>query len=252
MTSSESIRPGFWSRQFRGPVTTNQMVFDLVFGIVAPVLCFVFDPVVFRGTLLGRPLFAKYQVFVYLVSGLEIFVLATWLLFGARLSFGKEYLSGALLAGAVFCFAIGCLLMPFSLMGLMLGIGILGFTPFVTAIVYLRNASRARQNSALVGGSYVAAVLLGCVLALGAPGLLSVTIHDLAARSVDDIIHGDYQQTAAATHRLRRLRYLDGAELDRIVDTYSREADPARKQSLGDSYHAITGEDIEARIRSLD
>src|SRR6059036_1217018 len=49
------IRPRFWKRQFLGPATTPQIIFDVVFGIVGPVLCFVFDPVVFRGDFLGEP-----------------------------------------------------------------------------------------------------------------------------------------------------------------------------------------------------
>ena len=49
MTSSgdserpESFRPGFWQRQFLGPPTAQQIAFDVVFGVVGPVLCFIFD-----------------------------------------------------------------------------------------------------------------------------------------------------------------------------------------------------------------
>ena len=69
------IRPRFWKRQFLGPATTPQIIFDVVFGIVGPVLCFVFDPVVFRGDFLSEPLYADYQLFAYLVSSIEISVL---------------------------------------------------------------------------------------------------------------------------------------------------------------------------------
>src|ERR1700730_262010 len=250
----EEASPRFWKRQFALPATTPQVIFDVLFGIAAPILCFAFDPVVFRGDFLGRPMFADYQVFVYLFSGIEIVVLIAWLLFGTQLPFGRVLIGGFLVSGALLCAAIGCILLPYSLMGLMFGVGILGFTPFVAAVVYLRNGYRATQSRQEVvsGGVQMAALLLGCLLALGGPGLLSVTIHKVARHAVEDIIHGKPQQVSAAVRRLHTLRYFAGAELDKMADAYANEPDPARKQILKDSYREITGEEIEARLRSLD
>lgn len=250
----EGTRRRFWKRQFAPPATTPQIIFDFVFGIIGPILCFVFDPVVFRGNFLGKPMFADYQVFVYLVSGIEIVVLIIWLLFGTRLPFGKGLISGFLINGAILCAAIGCILLPYSLMGLVFVIGILGLTPFASAIVYLRNGYRAAQSrrEAIAGGAQLTALLLGSVLALGVPALLSVTLHKVVWLAVEDIIHGDPQQASAATHRLRMLKYFSGAELDKMPDAYASEADPARKQRLKDSYREITGEEIETQLRVRD
>jgi len=52
-TASESLGPderSFWRRQFGEDRTDAQQVFDVVFGLIAPILCFYFDPIVFKGS----------------------------------------------------------------------------------------------------------------------------------------------------------------------------------------------------------
>src|SRR5882762_1519627 len=139
----QPTRMGFWRRQFAAEATTSQLVFDVLFGIIAPILCFAFDPIAFRNGFGGGPLFAQYQVLVYLFSGLEIVTLVPWLFLREQLP-GKRLIGGILLAGGIFCAAIGCILLPFSLFGLLFYfIGAFGFIPFLTAIVYFRNGCRA-------------------------------------------------------------------------------------------------------------
>jgi len=249
------IEPGFWRRQFSPQATTPQVVFDVVFGIVGPILCFIFDPIAFREGIggFGKPLFQAYQVFAYMFSAFAMAVLTVWLVFGSRLTFGRRFISGVLVSGGLFCVVIGCLLLPFSVIGLVILIGIFGFTPFATAIVYLRNASRAArapQDSAPV--VHFGAFVLGCVLAPGAPALLSLTVHQIAATSVNEILHGDAQHVAAATERLKMMRFFANPEVDGLVDAYSGERDSARQDILRNSYREITGEDLEARRRALD
>lgn len=250
---SALARPGFWKRQFMGPATTPQIIFDVVFGVVGPVLCFVFDPIAFRGHFMGRPLYANFQIFVYLVSAIGIVVLYAWLFLGKRLSFGHTVVSGILFGCAILSATIGIVILPLSLLGLMVGIGIFGFTPFATSLVYFRNAFRAaRSSSERFNRLRIGVVLLVSVPALGLPGLLSFAIHEWAAQSVDEIIHGDSQHAAYATQKLKPLRYFTLPELDKLVNAYHREDNPSHKQRLKDSYHAITGADIEARIIDLD
>src|SRR5439155_6466882 len=132
--------------QFAPQVTRPQISFDIVFGIVGPILCFAFDPIVFRGSFGDRPLFGDYKIYVYLFSGLQIMMLSFWLPTGAGFQFCNELVGSGLFLGGVFCLAVGVVLLPFSLVGLTLGIGIFGFTPFLTGIVYLRNGVRALRS----------------------------------------------------------------------------------------------------------
>ncbi len=40
---------GFWRRQFQKESTALQKNSDWFFGVILPVICFVFDPIVFKG-----------------------------------------------------------------------------------------------------------------------------------------------------------------------------------------------------------
>ncbi|MDX6305228.1 MAG: hypothetical protein QOI77_2197 [Blastocatellia bacterium] len=247
-------RQGFWQCQFGSQVTRPQIVFDIAFGIVGPILCFAFDPLVFRGGIGGDPLFADIKIYVYLFSGLEVLILSFWLLARAGFQLWNDLSGAALLVGGVFCLAAGLILLPFSLMGLMFGVGIFGFTPFVTGIVYLRNGIRALRSPRTDTSAFsrVATVLLGSLVAIGAPLLLGVAIHGAVESSVDEIVHGDPSHASAAAHRIGPLRYFVGAESDQIVTAYQQASEPARKQLLRDCYQEITGHDIEVRIRIMN
>jgi len=47
--SIEERRGGFWSRQFDASPTSGQVAFDVVFGLLMPLLCFYLDPGIVRG-----------------------------------------------------------------------------------------------------------------------------------------------------------------------------------------------------------
>jgi hypothetical protein len=156
-------------------VTQAQRRFDIMFGFVMPVLCFVFDPLVFHRWLSYKPgLFGRWQFYAYTISALAMVALAVWF-FKASRGGGRPpaVLGGMLLAGGVFSLVIGVVLLPFSLMGLVFFlVGAFGFTPFFTAVVYLRNGWRAANPGRSGDGLRrhdAAAFALGFVLALGVP-----------------------------------------------------------------------------------
>ena len=244
---------GFWQRQVAPAVTKGQIAFDIAFGAVGPILCFVFDPIVFRGDMFEPPLWPEYQVFAYLFSGLLIALLCLWLVSAPGLGFVRDLIGGALISGAMFCLAIGIVLSPYSAMGLMLGIGIFGFTPFLTALVYLRNGYRALQlqrNKAL-DLSRLLTLLIGLLLASATPALLSVAIHQTVTKSISEIVQGDSEPALRAARRLMPLRFFAEAELNQVVQAYIAESDPTRKQVLKNCYHEVTGRDIDERVNAL-
>lgn len=243
----------FWRRQFSPKVTEAQIIFDVLFGIVGPILCFAFDPIVFRGGFAGGAMFPSYQIYVYFFSGLQIVLLGLWLLSGTGFRSLNDTIGSGLICGGVFCALVGLGLLPFSLIGLMFGIGIFGFTPFLTAIVYLRNGVRALhyRRAELSGLSRALALVAGCLIVLSPPVILGVTINYTVENSVDEIIQGDPQDATAAAHRLAPLRYFVGPESERLVHAYLTTTDPARREFLKNCYQEITGEDIEHRIRIL-
>jgi hypothetical protein len=236
----------FWKRQFAPVRTQSQLIFDVMFGIFAPVLCFVFDPIVFRSWA-GGALFPDYQTFAYLFSGLEIVLLSFWLITGAGFPIWNRTIGGVLLVGAAFCAAAGVALAPFSLIGLVFGIGVLGFTPFLSALVYLRNGLRALRtgDGEALNLRPTGATILGIVLASGLPLLLSLQIHSVVSSATNEILEGDSAHAIFAAHRLVPLRFFAGPELDQIVTAYVAESDDKRKLLLKTCYREITGDDIE-------
>ena len=74
--------PRFWRRQFGKTVTNRQRFYDWAFGVVMPVICFAFDPIVFKN---GGDLLGKYTVFAYMLSFASIMTTMAWLIWGDRL-----------------------------------------------------------------------------------------------------------------------------------------------------------------------
>jgi len=242
----------FWRRQFAPNITTPQIIFDVILGAIAPVLCFLFDPIAFRGWMMA-PLFPEYQTFAYLFSGVQIVILCTWLAARPANSISNQLIAGSLLCGALFCVITGLILAPYSLLGLMFGVGVFGFTPFFTAFVYVRNSVRAVRSgvrcSVADSGGLMAAAF---AIVFSLPLLLSLSIRAAARDAVNDILQGDSRRADLAAHRLVPLQYLAEAEVNKIVDAYLSEKNEARKAQLKSIYRQITGADIDVRARPFN
>lgn len=158
---------GFYARQVDDKRTPWQVFFDVAFGIVLPMICLIFDPFVFRRT--------EYQVLAHCFIGIQMALLAVWLFLGERAAPVAGLFGGAFLLGYAVAAAVGLMLLPLSLIGLILIVGALGFTPFFTAFVFYRNARRAFRMAAKQGAPtamfFLAGVASICII------LLSVGFH---------------------------------------------------------------------------
>ena len=246
----------FWRRQFSLTATRPQITFDVIVGIILPLLCLIFDPIVFRGGFRGEGggILKNFQLFAYTVIGLEVLTLAVWLIWGQRVGAWASAIAGILLAGSLFSLLIGIILLPLSLLGLFFAfIGVLGFTPFITYIIYLRNGRRALRaaNDGARGYELMGALLLGTVFVLGGSALAQWKVSEMAAQSVQELIRGERKSAAAATQRLRYVNRIIDVDLDELVRAYERSNDPAYKERLARVYTEITGQSIERRLQIL-
>jgi hypothetical protein len=248
------VKIGFWNRQFRQTTTRPQLVFDLIFGVAAPIFCFVFDPIVFQGGLAGPPFLPDYQGVVYFFSGVEMILLCLWLASGRGHAVSNALIGGALLNGGLFCLTIAILLFPLSLIGLAFGIGLFGFTPFFTGIVYLRNGWRALHSDASKSSriTWATGAACGFLLVAAIPIVLSLQVRSVVSKSIDEIIRADPVRAPYAAQQLAVLRFFASADVDRIVWAYASETDENRKQLLKSCYREITGKDIEVRLLILN
>lgn len=247
-------RKGKLRQQLDGERTRRQLVFDCAFGVVLPVLCFVFDPLFFRDGFLGggRGIFEDFRFFAYVVAAVEILTLTIWLTLGKRTGERRVALGSVMLAGFLFSLFIGIILLPFSIIGLAFIIGILGFAPFFSAFVFLRNGWRALDavaGSPMNRRRLVAPLALGAIVVLGLPALIQWQLSNTAARAADEVIRG--RASSEATRTLRYTNWLTDAGLERIVIAYQAERDMTRRAELERTYRQITGENIEARWRGF-
>ncbi len=243
----------FWRRQFASSITVPQLAYDVIFGIVLPILCFIFDPIVFsgRGFVTDMVPLAQYKSLVYLFSALSIVTLAVWLLAYRAVKSAGGIIAGILLSGAVCSLLIGILILPLSLIGLMLIIGVLGFTPFFTAFVYLRSGIRAMKlaESHASHPKLVSSLLSGAFLIIAFPYAAYTSVNRMVSQSINDLMKDDSQ---AVENAVRRLKYVGwSGDMDKIVWAYSKEQDQTRKQNLARAYKEITGNDVEDRLAIL-
>ena len=261
ITGARCVRPrrtqGFWRRQFDDAPTPAQRKFDVAFGVVMPVLCFVFDPFVFRGELMDDGgLYQQYQFYAYTISALEMVALCAWLFSAGRAGRRPAALAGMLLAGALFSFLVGLAILPYSVVGLIFLIGALGFVPFLTALVYLRNAWRAAGAVGRAGAGSMrrAAVALACgfVFALGAPAVVQQSVKSEVSAALADVRAG----RELSPGRLRTLRMAavasGSAAYDELVWEYHKEHNAERRARMAKAYAEITvSGDIEHRLAIL-
>lgn len=232
--------------QFCSPAPRERRWFDVICGILLPAICVVADPIVFKhsalfGALVG-PLLKWAVVFGYgeILIGLTAFTIFLW-----RQPV-SPFLAGVLLVGAAFSLLVGIVLLPFSLLGLFFVIGVLGFSPFLSLIVFTR-ACRQVWNACLtsqtrrVTATYAG---LGILCALALPVAAQVSVNALVKPAVQRVLAGE-----ADLNTRRLLRVFNWAtDLDPLVTAYSLEQEEANKQRLAEVYEEISGTDIESRI----
>jgi len=254
-SGATQTRVPFWSRQFAVDRTKAQNTFDTLFGVILPVLVLIVDPVVFQGGLIGeRPLLGKYQIFAYLISGIEMAILLVWLTLNRYVKGLSSVIGGALIGGAIFSVIVGIVILPYSLIGLILLVGAAGFIPFLTGFVYLRSgirALRSQEKNATFQYRFLLATV-ATVIAVAVPAAVSFQYSTVVSANIQDLVYGDVQKATSAASRLQWLPLVPEVERNKIVRAYAVESNIERKNILGQYYKGLTGEDIELRLRIIN
>jgi hypothetical protein len=248
--SDEATRPigDFWRRQVTAPPTRRQTTFDVIFGILLPIICLYFDPGILRRY---PPVFwpIDVAVFVYCFSAFAILALSVWLTLRPQSESLAGFHAGILLSAAICSFVIGVAIFPLTIVGIFLLVGFLGFVPFVTAFVYLRNGIRAVNHAkkSVVKSALIWPAVISGILVVGLPALAEWRVSRIASQSMNEILYDDSAPVEAATERFKYFRWL--ADDDKIMGEYERESSPEHKQRLAKAYKEITGQDLEDEIR---
>lgn len=182
---------GFWERQFMQVPTSKQRTFDWAYGVAVPLVCVAADPIVFtEGGMLET-----YSPFAYVLSVVSIMGMAAWLLWGDRIGWLAAPLAGLFLAGSAISYIVGVILLPYSLLGMLVLIGFLGFTPIFSGVVYLRNGIRAIRSASeqleprVVWQATVLAALFALVIPFVVNVQLSPTKHSRTEKWASTVIY---------------------------------------------------------------
>jgi hypothetical protein len=237
----QATKSDFWRRQIFGPRTVGRTVFDVAFGLLAPIFCFVADPGVMFAGRFSLGLQRTAPLFVLAVAALSMLALVVLLLFGRRPGALDSVLAGVLLAGAAVAFLVGLALLPITAIGLLFVIGVFGFLPFFTSLVCFRNGAgllatrggrKQREDAALAA---VAVLLLGAGYQVGADIALDAMVADIARTG-----------SPASIERLESWRpLLPRREMTRRgLDFFSDRGGDPRGEQYEVAIQRVTGEDL--------
>lgn len=247
-------QPRGWKREVAPGVTLRRWIFDLLFGVVGPLLCLIFDPAVFKGEMGG--LMSLVRVFAYTSIGIGLVTLTIWLVFGTRFQWGRSIIAGILMFGALFAFLLGLVMLPLTILGVFIaGIGLLGFLPFVTGFIYLRNGRRALGSATqlpidkalrMAGG-----FLCGIALVIAIPVAVQWQTSRYVSQSVDAILNGDSLAAGQGVENLQHAFWCTETCYTPIVQAYRNTGDSARQQFLAAAYQQISGNTIQSASLAL-
>lgn len=252
----EPPRPGRlaarWHRWRFGPATSSEIAYDLLFAIVVPLICLWFDPCVFRrGGVNEHFVWQHLAAASYAAIGSQMTALMIWVVLQSRLKASAGFLGGVLLGGTLFAAVLGLSLLPLSIPALLVVIGVLGFAPFLTALVFLRHFVRACNRTLQTTRRTVALTLIGIGL-LFSVGVPAIT-HVWAVRTMETAVAAIMGEDPAAKERaITRLESLQSIlDMDRYLSSYATEKDARRCQHLANAYKAITGRVIDWDLNHL-
>jgi hypothetical protein len=156
---------------------------------------------------------------------------------------------GSLYGGAIFAGLLGLVLLPLSLIGLAFGIGVLGFSPFATAFVFLRNGVRAARLDRAIDPAargfllYPAGLLISC----GGPWIAQWYVDYRVSEASALVLSTDPKDTARGLAELKWFSPV--ANFDQIVRAYEKEPNEKRRELLAAAYRELTGQPIALRLR---
>ncbi len=248
-----TIKMGFWRRQFQIQTTSKQKIFDWIFGVGLPVICFVFDPIVFKNNGVGNAILGNLKPFAYLLSFISVLAMSAWLIWGAKLKVFGVFFAGAFAVGGMISLIVGIVLVPFSLIGLIFLVGILGFTPLFSAIVFLRNAIRAYHAAKpfIEKPILIYSVVLSAIFSLMLPAVVNLEIK----RSFENIKNGDVQTVRAEAKKLKYVAPLvnfEGLALLYFSSSSSEEQRSEKMKEIAEFYEEMTGKDIKNSFGQSD
>ena len=135
----------YWHRQKCSNPTRYRFWNQFTWGMLMPIGCIFGDPFIFGRFDQGVPMhFESHAVACYVFIAYQILALAvSWVIVpDSRIM--NSAVAGTLYAGAAFAFLVAMMMLPITIAGAIVLIGLIGLTPWATGIVY---AGTARMHA---------------------------------------------------------------------------------------------------------
>lgn len=178
------IVSGYVSQSSKFSMPKARFFQEVLWGCMMPLACVVTDPFVFthHG---GDPfmpsgfepgfdpplVYSIYSLILWQILNL----IFSWFSAGTH-SLVRAWFVGTFCLGCLFALAIGLILLPFSTIGLVVVVGVLGFTPLITAYVFARTAMQMWDHNVSVQRHRYFAVVLGGAFSLIVPLMMFVIL----------------------------------------------------------------------------
>lgn len=134
----------------------QRAMFDCVWGVLMPAVCLVCDPIVFKQQselvegafdvtrlITFKPSFRSEGLAVYCLIAWQMLFLILWLVARPWLRLAAGFFLGTWGVGIVFAAVLGVLMVAPSIVLLVVGIGLLGFTPLISTYTLARRIREA-------------------------------------------------------------------------------------------------------------
>jgi len=276
----------YWQAQISDTVTLSQIAFDIIGGVVVPIWCLRVDPIIFRHLSGGAGVLTEVQIFFYAAILMSMTGLILWFIL-RHFKKASGFFAGILIAGALTSFVLGCAIFPSAMSGLIFFIGVFGFIPFVTSMIFVRNGYRAIHQAPHWDKTFGLTLACGILFALGIPIFLQWQIPAMITSSVEQVIYAEDEvvvtQSGQTLNRFfdwlpiftdwqtvqiwrthanltedivqgklstNRLKYLSRCSrcFDGLISTYRSEKNHDKKAHLAKIYHEATGGNITDRF----
>ncbi|HEV2987863.1 MAG TPA: hypothetical protein VG759_05440, partial [Candidatus Angelobacter sp.] len=190
----------------------------------------------------GRSILARFAFFSYLEIAICIIALSFFLVTRRA----SPFLAAILFTGGAFSLALGVFLLPLTIPGVFVLVGLLGFTPFFTSYVFMRNARRCWSQSFR---DRLPAAILAATLTFLVPAGIQFEMLRITNRAVAMLQSGTDQEATRASHMLKLVHV--AINTDKIALAYERTQDQKQRERLARAFQEITGEKIEDRMIEL-
>ncbi|MDB5338895.1 MAG: hypothetical protein JWN70_4514 [Planctomycetaceae bacterium] len=199
----------------------------VLLGIILPLACLACDPIIFsRGV--TQPILGPYRMLCYKYIAISMLSLIAWLISRQW----PSLFTGLLLGGCVFAMLLGMVILPISFVGLMVFIGIFGFSPFLTAATFWHCAMHARERAGSGFRRGVAVTAFSLFLAV--PPSTQAAVCYLTDNLLTEMTTGSDQTAEQAIGRLKLLEPL--LDTDQLVWQYRRTESVLAREQLAQAH----------------